>query len=181
MSLSRQDLADALQRVANGDKTAFEQVYVATSMKLYGIVIRILRRHEVADEILQEVYVRVWQRAGEFNPAVSSPVTWLASIARNRALDEAKRKTMRSLEDFPEVLEIPSDDNPLGDHERNEERRRLMACIDRLEADRKQVVLMVYDHGMTREEIATRTGRPVSTVKTWLRRSLAQLKDCLGR
>jgi RNA polymerase sigma-70 factor (ECF subfamily) len=131
---------------------------------------------------LQEVYIRVWQRAGDFDPRSSSPITWLATIARNRALDEARRTTMRSLDDFPELLQVPSgEDDPAASHERSEDLRRLYACLDGLEPDKKEIVLLVYYHGMTREEISSRIERPVATVKTWLRRSLAQLKDCLGQ
>ena len=180
-SSPRQDLVDALERTGRGDEAAFKSVYAATSAKLFGIVLRILGRRDLAEEILQEVYIRVWQRAGEYDPSSSSPITWLATIARNRALDEAKRKTMRSLEDCPELLQVPSDDNPLATHERYEDARRLTACIDRLEPDRKELVLLVYYYGMTREEIASRIDRPVATVKTRLRRSLAQIKDCLGQ
>jgi len=181
MPASKDDLVDALAGVARGDKAAFEMLYAATSLKLYGVVVRILGQRALADEVLQEVYVRVWQRAGEFDPATSSPITWLSTIARNRALDEAKRKTMRSFEDHPEVLELPSDDDPLDNHERNEERRRLMACLDALEPEKKEIVLLAYYFGMTRDEIADRIGRPAATVKTWLRRTLAQLKSCLDR
>jgi RNA polymerase sigma-70 factor (ECF subfamily) len=181
MPLSKQDLIAALQRSARGDRAAFEQVYKATSLKLFGIIVRILGRGEVAAEVLQDVYVRVWQRAGEFNPNASSPITWMAAIARNRALDEAKRKTMRSLEEHPEVLELPGDDDPSANHERNEELERLRACLAKLDTERRELLTMVYFHGLTREEIADRLNRPVATVKTWLRRSLAQLKDCLGR
>jgi RNA polymerase sigma-70 factor (ECF subfamily) len=150
-------------------------------VKLYGIIVRILGRHDLADEVLQEVYVRVWQRADAFDPASSSPITWLATIARNRALDEARRNTMRSLEDFPEVLQLPSEDDASAGIERNEQLRRLYACLEALEPEKKEIVLLVYYHGMTREEIANRIKRPVATVKTWLRRTLAQLKDCLGQ
>ena len=131
MSLSREDLVEALERTARGDRVALEKVYVATAVKLYGIIIRILERRDLAEDVLQEVYIRVWQRASEFDPATGSPITWLVTIARNRALDEVKRKTMRSLDDCPELLQLSS--------------------------------------------------RPVATVKTWLRRSLAQLKDCLSQ
>jgi RNA polymerase sigma-70 factor (ECF subfamily) len=181
MPVTRDDLVEALAAVARGDKAAFEMVYTATSLKLYGIVVRILGQRALADEVLQEVYVRVWQRASEFDPATSSPITWLTTIARNRALDEAKRKTMRSFDDHPEVLELPSGDNPLENSERNEERRRLEACLDTLEPEKREMVLLAYFFGLTRDEIASHTGRPVATVKTWLRRSLAQLKSCLER
>jgi RNA polymerase sigma-70 factor (ECF subfamily) len=181
MPVSRQDLVTALEHTARGDRAAFELVYKATSLKLYGIVTRILGRRDLADEVLQEVYIRVWQRAGDFDPTNSSPITWMATIARNLALDEARRKTPRSIEDFPQVLQLPSDDDPAANHERDEALRRLYACLDGLEPERKDLVLLVYYYGMTREEIANRFDRPVATVKTWLRRSLAQLKDCLGR
>jgi RNA polymerase sigma-70 factor (ECF subfamily) len=181
MPVSRQELIEALERTARGDVAAFKMVYAATSVKLYGIIIRILDRPDVADEVLQEVYVRVWQRADVFDPASSSPITWLATIARNRALDEARRNTMRSIEEVPEVLQLPSEDDVSASHERNEQLRRLYACLDGLEPERKEIVLLAYYHGMTREEIASRLGRPVATVKTWLRRSLAQLKGCLGQ
>lgn len=178
---SRQDLVDALEHTGRGDQAAFRSVYEATSAKLFGIILRILGRRDVAEEILQEVYIRVWQRAGDYDPSGSSPITWLATIARNRALDEAKRKTMRSLDDCQEVLEVPSDDNPLATHEKHEDARRLLACLDRLDPERKELVLLVYYYGMTREEISSRINRPVATVKTRLRRSLMHIRDCLGQ
>jgi RNA polymerase sigma-70 factor, ECF subfamily len=180
MPFSREELIEALERSARGDLAAFKTVYAATSLKLYGIMVRILGQTEVADEVLQEVYVRVWQRARDFDRASSSPITWMATIARNRALDEARRGTVRSLDDFPELLQLPSEDDPAANFEQNEELRRLYACLDSLEPEKKEIVLLVYYHGMTREEISNRFKRPAATVKTWLRRSLAQLKDCLG-
>jgi RNA polymerase sigma-70 factor (ECF subfamily) len=180
MPASEQDLIDALSRIAMGDKAAFRLVYVATSAKLYGIVGRILRRRDLAEEVLQEVYVRVWQRAGDFDPTISSPITWLVTLARNRALDEVRRRPMESLDDQPDLLELPNADDALAGYERMEERRRLQACLDQLEPEKRNVVRLAYYYGMTRKEIADRTDRPVSTVKTWLRRSLAQIKDCLG-
>ena len=181
MPVSRQDLVDALGQVARGDRAAFKLIYDATSLKLYGIVVRILGRGEIAEEVLQEVYVRVWQCAGDFDAAAGSPITWMATIARNRALDEAKRKTMQSIEDWPELLGLPSEDNPLADYERTEDVQRLLACLNKLEPERRELLLLVYYHGLSREEIARRFDRPVATVKTWLRRSLAQVRDCLGR
>jgi RNA polymerase sigma-70 factor, ECF subfamily len=178
---SRQDLVAALERVGRGDRAAFDLVYAATSLKLYGIVFRILGRRDLADEVMQEVYVRVWQRAGNYDRAVASPITWLATIARNLALDETRRKTAVSIEDHPEVLQRPSGDDPSADQERSEELRRLHACLDGLGRDRREIVLLAYHYGMSREDISNRCGRPVATVKTWLRRSLAQLKDCLGQ
>lgn len=181
MPVSRQELVAALQGTARGDRAAFRTVYTATSLKLYGIVVRILGRRDLADEVLQEVYIRVWQRAGDFDAASGSPITWLATIARNLALDEARRKTPRSLEEFPEILQLPSDDDPSANQERNEDARRLQACLEGLEPEKRELVLLAYHYGMTREEISARINRPVATVKTWLRRSLEQLRTCLGQ
>jgi RNA polymerase sigma-70 factor (ECF subfamily) len=180
-AISRQELVEAIARVSGQDRAAFERVYAATSAKLYGIIIRILGRRDVADDVLQEVYIRVWQRAAEFDPTIASPITWLTTIARNRALDEIRRKAMRSLDDCPKVFDLPNRDNPLADYERNEARRRLQTCLDLLGPDKKHVLLQAYYYGMTREEIAARIGRPASTVKTWLRRSLAELKGHLEK
>jgi RNA polymerase sigma-70 factor, ECF subfamily len=180
MPASTEDLVDALARTARGDRSAFKAVYAATCVKLYGVVIRILGRGDLAEEVLQDVYVRVWQRADTFNPALGSPITWLVAIARNRALDEAKRKTMRSLDDMPELLQLPGDGDPHASLEREEERRRLQACLDGLDVEKQRILRLAYHYGMTREEIARRLDRPTATVKTWLRRSLAQLKACLG-
>ena len=166
--------------MSSGDQAAFELVYAATSAKLYGIIMRIVGREDVADDVLQEVYTCVWQRAAEFDPALASPITWLATIARNRALDEVKRIAMRSFDDFPEVFDLPNSDNPLADCEQDEDRRRLLTCLDLLGPEKKEIVLMAYYNGMTRQEIADWVGQPVSTVKTSLRRSLAKLKDYLG-
>jgi RNA polymerase sigma-70 factor (ECF subfamily) len=142
MPAAKEDLAEALSRVARGDKAAFETLYAATCVKLYGVVVRILGRRDLAQDVLQDVYVRVWQRAAEFDPALGSPITWMVAIARNRALDEAKRKTMRSLEDMPELLERPDSGDPLADLEMSEQRRRLQACLDRLEPERRQILAL---------------------------------------
>jgi RNA polymerase sigma-70 factor (ECF subfamily) len=180
MRRSRQKLVEALRRTALGDTAAFETVYRATSSKLYGIIVRMLGRGALADKVLQKVFVRMWQRAGEFDPLISSPTTWLATIARNQALDETKCKTMRSLEELPDLWHVPSDDNALGVEERNEELDQLRMCLGRLDRETREMVLLVYHHGLTREEIARKNGWPVAAVKPWLRSGLAQLKDCLG-
>ena len=91
-------LVELLQRVAVKDKTAFSALYAATSAKLYGIVLRILVRRDLADEVLQEVYVKIWERAGDFDPGRASPITWMAAIARNRALDEARKTKLNAFE-----------------------------------------------------------------------------------
>lgn len=178
---STQDISALLQRVARQDRAAFAEVYRATSAKLYGVVLRILHRRDIADEVLQEVYVKIWERAADFNPDRASPISWMAAIARNRALDEVRRKHPVSIEDHPEVQDFASDDETaLAAVMRGEDGKRLADCLTGLEPDRRQMVVLAYCEGLSRDELAAKYGQPVNTIKTWLRRSLAQLKGCLG-
>ncbi|MEQ1697353.1 MAG: sigma-70 family RNA polymerase sigma factor [Hyphomicrobiaceae bacterium] len=175
------NLVALLAGTASKDAAAFGHLYDATSAKLYGIVLRILRRRDLADEVLQEVYVKVWERAADFDPARSSPITWMATIARNRALDEIRKRVPVSIEDAPEALNVASSDPPpLQALELSQDVKRLNACLDRLEPQRKQLVIEAYLQGASREELSQRFGHPVATIKTWLHRSLAQLKACLS-
>lgn len=177
--LSRQQLDVLLNDISRGDKAAFEQLYRATCAKLYGIVLRIVRRRELADELLQDVYLRVWKHAGQFDALRSSPITWMATIARNCALDEVKRSSLPLSEDDCELIELAGEDNPVDQYERGEDAHRLQVCLGRLAPEKSALVVQVYCYGMSRKEIAERTGQPVSTVKTWLRRSLAELRGYL--
>jgi RNA polymerase sigma-70 factor (ECF subfamily) len=175
------DLTGLLARVAARDREAFAAVYRATSGKLWGIVLRILPRRDMAEDVLQDVYVRIWERAGSFDPAKASPITWMASIARNRAIDEVRRRRPVSIEEAPEALEVAdSGADPFDSAQQSEELRRLKQCLDGLEPDRREMVLLAYYSGLSREELAQRFAAPVNTVKTWLHRSLAQLRKCLG-
>lgn len=174
-------LAELLARVATRDRAAFRQVYEATSSKLYGIVLRILRRRDIADEVVQEVYVKVWERAADFDPRVASPITWLAAIARNRALDEVRRRQAVSIEDTPEAMDVADGAPPALDRlTQTEDLRRLSECLKGIEEQKREMVLLAYYYGLSREEIAARYSSPVATIKTWLRRSLLQLRQCLG-
>ena len=181
MISTAQNITFLLAGVGNKDAAAFSQLYDATSAKLYGIVLRILKRRDLADEVLQEVYVKIWERAGDFDPARSSPITWMATIARNRALDEVRRRVPISIEDAPEAWNVASSDAPpLQALELSQDVKRLNACLDRLEPQRRQLVVEAYLQGASREELSQRFGHPVATIKTWLHRSLAQLKACLS-
>lgn len=179
---SADELSALLAKVGRRDRDAFATVYRATSAKLFGIVLRILGRRDLAEEVLQEVYVKVWDRAGDFDPSRASPITWLATIARNRALDEVRRKHPVSIEETPEALNVESGEpDPLAQLASSDEFKRLLACMQGLEPERRDMVLMAYYHGSSREELSTRFGAPVATIKTWLHRSLKQLRECLGR
>jgi RNA polymerase sigma-70 factor, ECF subfamily len=174
------DLADLMSRVAARDERAFAALYKQTSAKLYGVIARILSRADAATEALQETYVRIWEKAGDFDPARGSPLAWMATIARNRALDEVRRVRPGSLEDLPESFEPAADEvDPLAAREQSEALAALVKCLRALDEEKRAAVLLAYYRGMSREALAKRFGRPVPTIKTWLHRSLAQLRDCL--
>jgi RNA polymerase sigma-70 factor, ECF subfamily len=178
---ARDGLADLLRQVAARDTTAFAALYKHTSAKLYGVVARILTRGDVAADVLQEAYVRIWEKAGDFDPAKGSPLAWMATIARNRALDEVRRVRPASLEDQPVGFEPAAEEiDPLAARERSEGLTALVDCLKGLDEEKRAVVLLAYYRGLSREALSKRFGRPVPTIKTWLHRSLAQLRDCLA-
>jgi RNA polymerase sigma-70 factor (ECF subfamily) len=175
-------LENLLSAVAGGDEAAFAELYQATASKLLGVALRILRNREVSEEVLQEAFFKVWERAGDYNPAIAAPVTWMAAIVRNRALDEARRRVVRPTGDESELEQLESgDEHPIAALERAEDVERLLRCLDGLEPEKKEMVRLAYLDGMSREALAKRFDRPEGTIKTWLHRSLAQLKGCLER
>lgn len=179
--LTSAELVWLLAAVAKGDEAAFERLYAATRAKLFGVVLRILRRHDLAEEVIQEAYVKIWSHAGQFNPAVATPITWMVAIARNRAIDAVRRKAEVSIEEEPEAMDAAADSpDPLARRELNDELRRLLACIGQLDADRQRLVLLAYYNGLSREALAKKLDKPVNTIKTWLRRSLIEVRECLG-
>jgi RNA polymerase sigma-70 factor, ECF subfamily len=174
-------LTELLIRIAARDAAAFAALYKQTNAKLYGVVARILTRGDVAADVLQEAYVRIWEKAGEFDPLKGSPLAWMATIARNRALDEVRRVRPVSLEDQPEGFEPAAEEiDPLAARERSEGLAALVDCLKALDEEKRAIVLLAYYRGVSREALAKRFGRPVPTIKTWLHRSLAQLRDCLA-
>jgi len=174
------DLALLLGRVAARDAAAFAALYRATHAVLYGVVARILTRGDASGEALQEAYVRIWEKAGEFDPAKGSPLGWMATIARNRALDEVRRVRPTSLEEMPEGFEPAAETvDPLAARARSERLVALLACLGHLDADKREAVLLAYYRGFSREALARKFGAPTATIKTWLRRSLMQLRECL--
>lgn len=181
MTPAQQNLVNLMLAVAARDRIAFAALYKATSAKLYGIIVRILPAKGMADEVMQEVYIKIWDRAGDFNPARAAPISWMAAIARNRALDEARKRAPVSLEDMPEGYEPAAESgHPLDGQERSEALRALLGCLSTLDKEKREIVLLAYYRGLSREALANRYNHPVATIKTWLHRSLVQLRACLG-
>jgi len=179
--LTPAELVWLLACAAKGDQAAFERLYVATRSKLYGVVLRILRRTDLADEAIHDTYLKIWQNAGNFDPRLASPMTWMVAIARNRAIDLAREKMETSIEEEPAVLEVAGDAaDPLVRREITDDLRRLLACLGGLDEDRRRVVLLAYYNGWSREQLAMKFAKPVNTIETWLKRSLLELRECLG-
>jgi RNA polymerase sigma factor (sigma-70 family) len=179
----RQRLSLALQQVAAGDQAALRQVYESTSAKLFGVCLRILGDRNEAEDVLQEVYVTIWRRAGSFDPGRGvSPITWLATLTRNRAIDQlraSKANLSRPLELAADV----SDPAPLAAAvlERDQEQHRLSLCMGELEPDHAAYIRSAFFGGHTYQTLAETAAVPLGTMKSWIRRALLRLRDCLDR
>jgi len=187
------DLARLLGRAGLGDRAAFATLYERTSPHLLAVVLRINRDRAQAEDILQEVYVNVWRAASTFDAAQSQPLTWLTSIARNRAIDSLRRlqsqPQIRSAgassdgrdSEEENVYDTVADESPgpLDLLSRAAEARSLAACIDKLSPTQRQSVALAFFQGLSHAEVAAQLREPLGTVKSWVRRSLATLKSCL--
>ena len=178
--LTPPELVWLLAAVAKGDEAAFARLYAATRAKLYGVVLRILNRQDLADEVMQKSYLRIWRSAGQFDPLRATPITWMVAIARNHAIDLLRRRAEAPIEDEPEAMDLAAGNpDPLARREVSEELQRLLACIGRLSPTRQRLVLLAYYNGWSRERLGAELETPVSTIKTWLRRSLLEIRECL--
>lgn len=184
-------LAAMLARCGLGDRAAFADLYQATSSHLFAVVLRINRDRAQAEDVLQEVYVKVWRAARTFDAAQSQPLTWLTSIARNGAIDSVRRKQAEpqtlsgafgtdedSEHSVYDTLEDPTD-GPLALLAKASEARELATCMQRLTPAQRQSVALAFFDGLSHPEVAQRMRHPLGTVKSWVRRALIALKDCL--
>ena len=183
------ELSKLLARAGLGDRAAFAALYEATSSHLLGVVLRIQRDRAQAEDILQEVYVNVWRAAQSFDAAQSQPLTWLSSIARNRAIDSLRRtqtqpqfkSTITSIEEDNDVYDTVADEapGPLDLLSRASDARALSSCMQVLSAQQRQSVALAFFDGLSHAEVAAQMRQPLGTVKSWVRRALMSLKSCL--
>ena len=176
-------LTDLLRATAAEDREAFGRLYAATSAKLFGVVLRIVQRRDWSEEILQETYLRIWQHAQDFRPEKGRPMTWMITIARNRALEWRRRdKGEASLEDSGGAEELAAPNpGPLDWALAGVEARMLQNCLGELVAEQRDCIVLAYCEGYTHQELSARMTRPIGTVKSWIRRGLHLLKDCIER
>ncbi|WP_426264626.1 sigma-70 family RNA polymerase sigma factor [Sphingomonas sp. PWP1-2] len=180
--MARTHLAEALIRTGEQDRQAFQDVYQLTSAKLFGICLRVCGERTAAEDILHEVYMTIWKRAGAWEPGRSSPITWLAVIARNRAIDWRRAQRIRRaapLEDGLGVVD-PADDPELIAGSRREN-CRVLRCLDALDQRERDAIRSAFLEGLTYNELAEQHGVPVGTMKSWVRRGLAKLRANVER
>lgn len=177
----RANLALAIRQVAAGERGALRTVFDQTSAKLFGICFRICGESQAAEDVMQDVYVTLWRRAGSFDPVRASPITWLATIARNRSIDWLR--SQRQTNNVPvEMATALTDTAPLASDliEASEEYARLHGCLEELEPHTSQAIRSAFLDGLTYNELAERASVPLGTMKSWIRRGLQRLKACLG-
>jgi RNA polymerase sigma factor (sigma-70 family) len=176
-----------LGSVGNGDARAFRSLYDATSPKLFGFALRILHRREIAEDVLQDSFAAIWHSARDYRPHLSAPMTWMATIVRNKAFD-----VLRSADHAVEIdgsdfdgavlraLEDPGR-NPPDALQLSRDAKALAACMAELDSVHRQVVGMAFFHDLSHSELAQQLAMPIGTIKTWIRRSLERLRTCLGK
>ena len=170
-----------LRDVANGNRTAFESLYRATSSKLFGVCLRLLADRGEAEDVLQDVYTGLWHKAVQFDPGRASAMAWLATIARNKSIDRLRALPMRGKTAPIEVIDEMADPgpSPLQQAEATADRVRLADCMQQLDQRRRTLIRAAFFEGATYEELAARSGSPLGSVKSWIRRGLMQLRTCL--
>lgn len=175
------DVTKLIVRVSLRDRAAFDRLYALTSAKLFGACVRVLRDRAEAEDAVQEVYVKIWTKADRFAVSDLSPMSWLIAIARNHAIDRLRRRRAPAVQ-IEQAMEV-ADPSPSPEQaaESSGEGVRLARCLDELDAARAEAVRGAYLRGDSYVELAQRHGVPLNTMRTWLRRSLMKLKDCLER
>lgn len=175
-------LAELLARTALRDRRAFAELYEATRAKLFAVSLRIVREGPLAEEVLQDCFVSIWNHASDYARGKSAPMTWMTAIVRNRSLDLVRRTREES--DIDEVLTgnlVDESAAPAREAQDRAEAHDVRRCLEELDAEQRQSIALAFFHGLTHSELAAHLRRPLGTVKTHIRRGLMRLKDCLFR
>jgi RNA polymerase sigma factor (sigma-70 family) len=175
------DLADALRRCAAGDRAALRAIYDAEASRMLGVAMQLLRRRSLAEDAVQDAFLQAWQKAATFDPSRGNARTWLYAILRHRALNMLRSETRVELVDDFEPMGLESDDESAESVVlRLSDTGALKRCLDRLDPSRRKAIILAYVHGLSHGELAGRFGVPLGTMKSWIRRSLIVLKECMA-
>lgn len=178
---AREALRSAMVRLANGESAALEQIYNATRVKLFGICYRILGDTKEAEDALQDVYVNLWQRADRYDPERASPISWLATFARNRAIDRLRTGKVRGGAVAEDEANPLPDAAPLADQIMidAEHAARVHTCLEELDNPARENIRAAFFDGKTYAQLAEFADVPLGTMKSWIRRGMMKLRTCL--
>jgi len=177
--MTTHELSDLIGRVSLGDRQAFRTLYDRTNAKLFGVCLRILHDRAAAEDCLQDVFVKIWQNSSKYTVSGYSPITWLAAIARHDAIDRLRARKPHAAE-LDEALEIASDEpDPETAEVSRSEMGRIENCLGQLGPKQAEAVRGAYLDGYSYQDLSARYRMPLNTVRTWLRRSLISLRECL--
>jgi len=179
-------LSTYLARAGLGDRVAFSALYQASSAKLFGLCLRILKDGALAEEALQEIFVKIWHKAASYDASRGTALAWLVTVARNHAIDRLRQlraaEARQAGEAGSEVDRLASaDPGPAEQLARKQGRAQIELCLDELDSARAEAVRLAYFEGHDYAELAARFAVPLNTMRTWLRRSLLALRECLTR
>ncbi len=179
--MQAQDISKLVVRVAMKDRAAFDMLYRHTSAKLFGVCLRVLGNRAEAEEALQDVYVKIWTKADRFAVSELSPISWLVAVARNHSIDRlrSRRGPAADIEEASEIADPQP--GPEDNVAAASEMTKVERCLAELEADRGSAVRAAYVDGDSYADLAARFGIPLNTMRTWLRRSLIRLRECMER
>lgn len=180
---SRDPLAKLLTGCARGDRRTFDELYRQSSGRLYAICLSMLRKEDLAEDVLQDVFVKIWRRSSSFDPSKGTAMTWMISIARNRALDllrSAHVQASQVLDEYRDEDFASETHSPAVATEIDASARAVVECLDELKEQQRRCIMMAYYYGHTHEELSALLQTPLGTVKAWIRRGLEQLRQCLG-
>ena len=176
-----------LDRVALADEAALRELYELTSSKLYGVAVRVVGNRSWAEDVLQEAFLNIWRIAGDYKATLSPPMAWMCLIVRSRGLDFLRRRTSDRADTAQELDEVLADTlegdsaNPMDMALAGEQAWALHQCLSQLENKQREVVSLAYLRDLSHGELAEQLKLPLGTVKTWIRRGLAQLRGCMSR
>jgi RNA polymerase sigma-70 factor, ECF subfamily len=166
-----------LAEVARGNKSAFARLYGLTHAKLLGVALRVLRDRALAEDVLQESYLKVWRHAASYDPAIASPMTWMATIVRHGAIDAVRKRQIEALASGDAMAALPSNDpDPADEMHLARLRPKALAAFAALPEDKRRLIMLAYLRDRSRQDLSIRLGIPANTVKTHLRRALLELR-----
>ena len=180
-------LKNWLAATARKDGEAFRLLYDATSPKLFGFALRILVKKELAEDVIQESFVSIWNNAAGYQPSLAAPMTWMTTIVRNKAFDALRRQdgaveldADHFDKDVMNALES-TDPTPLESLQMSSDAKSLAHCMARLESLHRQAIALAFYHDLSHSEVASQLKQPLGTIKTWVRRGLERLRSCLSK